>query len=234
MPQDYLSVTLNGQSHPVAIKRHAKAKKLKLRLSRAGGEISLTMPPKLPISQGKAFIEQNLNWLALEMEQALPIIPVGHGIDIPIQGTLTPIKYHSDDSRRIQMRDQTVWVPADDTGLTGARLKRWLMKNARHHIEESLAYHQNVMNITIRDVGIGDMKTRWGSCAYNGSLRFNFRLIMAPKEVMDYVVIHELAHRRHMDHSRQFWQLVGDYCPDYKEQRLRLKTLAADLQRYHF
>lgn len=65
--------------------------------------------------------------------------------------------------------------------------------------------------------------SRWGSCSSTGNLSFNCLLMLAPAEVMDYVIIHELCHRRHMDHSPAFWSLVEQYCPDYKKHRRWLR-----------
>ncbi|MBP3204982.1 MAG: M48 family metallopeptidase, partial [Lachnospiraceae bacterium] len=71
-------------------------------------------------------------------------------------------------------------------------------------------------------------KTRWGSCSSDGNLNFNCRLLFVPKELVDYVVVHELAHRRHMDHSPAFWQEVETYMPDYRERRKQLKQYSIE------
>ena len=68
-------------------------------------------------------------------------------------------------------------------------------------------------------VRVRDMHTRWGSCSQTGNLNFNFRLILAPPEVLDYVVVHELCHRRQMNHSTQFWQEVAQVLPDYRKRK---------------
>ena len=70
---------------------------------------------------------------------------------------------------------------------------------------------------------VKDQKTRWGSCSAKGNVNFNYQLAFLPDELLDYVVIHELAHRRHMNHSRAFWAEVEKYCPDYLERREQLK-----------
>ena len=72
-------------------------------------------------------------------------------------------------------------------------------------------------------IRIGDQKTRWGSCSNNGTLSFSWRLMLAPPRVLDYVVIHEICHLTYMDHSKNFWDLVSVYDPDYKEHRKWLK-----------
>lgn len=78
------------------------------------------------------------------------------------------------------------------------------------------AYYAARMGVTFNKITIRDQKTRWGSCSSRGNLNFNWRLVLAPVPVLDYVVIHELAHRREMNHSSRFWDIVGEMMPDYQ------------------
>lgn len=88
-------------------------------------------------------------------------------------------------------------------------------KRVRHYCE--------AMGVTVGYVTVKNQKTRWGSCSAKGNVNFNYQLAFLPDELLDYVVIHELAHRRHMNHSRAFWAEVEKYCPDYRERREQLK-----------
>ncbi len=88
-------------------------------------------------------------------------------------------------------------------------------KRVRHYCE--------IMGVTVGYVTVKNQKTRWGSCSAKGNVNFNYQLAFLPEELLDYVVIHELAHRRHMNHSRAFWAEVEKYCPDYRERREQLK-----------
>lgn len=89
-----------------------------------------------------------------------------------------------------------------------------------------ISYYAEQMQVTYGRVTIRNQKTRWGSCSSKGNLNFNYRLAFLQPELLDYVVVHELAHRRHMNHSEQFWQEVARYCPDYRSCRKRLKQVA--------
>lgn len=88
---------------------------------------------------------------------------------------------------------------------------------------ERTALYAERMQVSYKRITIRDQKTRWGSCSTAGNLNFNWRLVLAPREVLDYVVIHELAHRREMNHSAAFWRIVEAEMPDYRKYRDWLK-----------
>ncbi len=94
---------------------------------------------------------------------------------------------------------------------------------ARTVFQQKAALYAGLMRVTFGGITVRDQKTRWGSCSARGNLNFNWRLILAPEPVLDYVVIHELAHRKEMNHSKQFWDIVEAMMPDYRIQRQWLK-----------
>lgn len=110
-------------------------------------------------------------------------------------------------------------------------LEHWYKKQALALITKTVEEYSQIMQVTYHNITIKDQKTRWGSCSSKGNLNFNYRLIMAPQEVLTYVVVHELAHRIHMDHSRAFWNQVGKVMPDYERNRLWLKEHGHELMR---
>lgn len=98
-----------------------------------------------------------------------------------------------------------------------------MREQARRVIPGRVAYFAPLVGVTYGRITIRDQKTRWGSCSGAGNLNFNFRLVMAPSEVLDYVVVHELCHRRQMNHSELFWDEVSRILPDYRQARKWLK-----------
>lgn len=96
---------------------------------------------------------------------------------------------------------------------------------AQKHIEKRLAHFQNIYGVSWKRVSIRNQKTRWGSCSRTGNLSFNYRLLLLPPHLCDYVVVHELCHLLEMNHSNRFWALMAKTFPDYRELRRELRLL---------
>ena len=101
--------------------------------------------------------------------------------------------------------------------------EQWLRTEGAERFHQKTAFWAARMKVSYGRITIRDQKTRWGSCSSRGNLNFNWRLLLMPERVMDYVIVHELAHRREMNHSAAFWQIVETYLPDYRERRQWLK-----------
>ena len=104
--------------------------------------------------------------------------------------------------------------------------KKYYRNLAREVLGARTGYYARKMGVTYGRISIREQKTRWGSCSSEGNLNFNCRLLFVPDRIVDYVVIHELAHRRFMNHSKAFWKEVEKYMPDYKEQKKLLSRFA--------
>lgn len=106
-----------------------------------------------------------------------------------------------------------------------ASLKKFYISDCKRIIGERLKVYQDQLGLTPKEFKIDESKSRWGSCSSEKKLTFNYRLVMAPMECIDYVVVHELCHLQHMNHDRSFWRLVGSVLPDYKEMQEYLKNM---------
>ena len=120
-------------------------------------------------------------------------------------------------------------------GFTDAEAKRLAVMEKRYRnaaravFESRTAYYQKATGGRYSSITVRDQKSRWGSCSSRGTLSFNYRLIFAPSIILDYVVVHELCHLTHMNHSKDFWNLVASVMPDYKIHRICVREIGWDL-----
>ncbi|MEK4037134.1 SprT family zinc-dependent metalloprotease [Paenibacillus sp. FSL L8-0493] len=98
------------------------------------------------------------------------------------------------------------------------KLKKFYFSSCKKLIGERITRYQTQLRVKPKSIEIVESRTKWGSCSSDKKLTFNYRLAMAPVEVIDYVIIHELCHLLHMNHDRSFWRRVGSLMPDYKEK----------------
>ena len=110
------------------------------------------------------------------------------------------------------------------TGAPGVEcLSKQELDNIKDTFEKRVQFYCDIMNVSVGRITIRNQKTRWGSCSSKGNVNFNYQLYYMPQELMDYVIVHELSHRRYMNHSAEFWEEVEKYCPEYRTYRKQLK-----------
>lgn len=110
------------------------------------------------------------------------------------------------------------------------KIGQFYRRMARDTILERLEYYKTRLGVNYAQVRIKEQKTRWGSCSGKGNLNFNWKLVMAPSDIIDYVVVHELCHLVHMNHSHNFWKLVERELPDYRARKRWLRDHGAALR----
>ena len=111
-----------------------------------------------------------------------------------------------------------------------ARLVKWLKENAKRIFTSVTERESERMGVKAKSVAVSSAKGKWGSCAYDNAVRYTFRLLYAPKDVIEYVVVHELAHIKHQNHSKLFWREVEKFCPSWREKRTWLKLHSSLLE----
>ena len=160
---------------------------------RPGGKITVRIPMRASVNTVKEIIEDKKDWL---YEMYLK----------------QKDKIDTNSLREAERNDPRT-----------AYLEKKYRQAAKRYIYERVEYYIEMIGGHYSSIRIGDQKTRWGSCSNNGTLSFSWRLMLAPPRILDYVVIHEICHLTYMDHSKNFWDLVSVYDPDYKEHRKWLK-----------
>lgn len=229
--------TLKGQKITYRIVHSRRARRLRITVTSNG--VTVTLPAGIKVVEAEHMLQQNSSWLLAQLERvsrkqaavsAFPpdvILFRGKSVKIEIlkeAGRLSRIKVSNSAEKLV------VHVPAGNGQSPRSLVEPWLKHQARIEIEEAVRLQAVRMNLRVRSVSIRDQRTRWGSCSSRGALSFNWRLIMAPPRVLEYVVIHELAHLRQPNHSPEFWKVVAQYEPDYKVLRQWLRKNAAMLR----
>jgi len=160
---------------------------------KAGGEIVVRIPKALPVHYLSGFIEERKDWI-----------------------------YNA----YLNQKDKVSMKMAKEEEKKDPRLcylEKKYRDAAKRYLYERVEYYTQITGSAYQGIRIADQKTRWGSCSSNKTLSFSWRIMLAPPRVTDYVVIHEVCHLKHMNHSKDFWNMVESLDPDYKEHRKWLK-----------
>jgi predicted metal-dependent hydrolase len=183
--------------------------------------VQVTLPRRAPMREAAAAVAQLEPWIARRMAQveALRAEAAGRGDAIPYLGDELSI-LREPGRTRAHRRGDLLLVPANGAG---PAVERWLRRAAREEIAPRAHAAAAALDAAVTRVSIRDQRTRWGSCSSSGALSFSWRLVLAPEEVLDYVVWHEACHLRAMDHSPRFWALVAEHCPGYERPRRWLR-----------
>lgn len=226
---EYLQV--GEQVLPLVIKRHARAKRICLRYNPTAHAISLTLPRNTHVSSGLDFLDAKSDWLVDTLEEMPRQKQIKPGVVIPILGNRIRIK--QDARMRGWLLSEDALLVSGDRAEFPERIIHALKKIAVGEIKSRAEHYASHIGKRVNRVSVRDTRSRWGSCSSTGNLSFSWRLIFAPVEVMDYVVAHEIAHLRHMNHSPAFWSLVEYLCPDYEVAKEWLRIHGKHLYRFN-
>lgn len=116
-----------------------------------------------------------------------------------------------------------VYTYSKDEAIVKQALENWYKDKAKEKLEERVKYYQDYFDTKPTKIIVKDQQKRWGSCTARQELLFNWRSIMAPSPVLDYIVVHELCHLIHKNHSKEFWQILKSVLPDYEDRKARLR-----------
>ncbi len=213
--------------------RSQRRKTVSLQVTREG--VVLRCPHGIPLAHLDAWVTQKQDWIRRKQEElaARPRPPARRFADGEEIGYLgDSLVLRRDQSRLgIGLEARILWVPdIGDPQILGGLVKDWYQAEASRVIPQRVEVYRLELGVPRPPVLIRDPRRRWGSCNAKGELRFNWRLMMAPLAILDYVVVHELCHLRHLNHSTQFWDCVGSLLPDYKARRRWLKQISHQLE----
>lgn len=191
------------------------------------GEVEVVLPRRARDREAAAAIEELRPWIERRLAEAVVVREriAERGATVPFLGQA--LRLVAEPGRtRAHRRDDALLVPAGDAG---PAIERWYRRMARSEFRWRLDEAAADLGVTYAGVRIGNQQTRWGSCSASGAMSFNWRLLLAPEDVLDYVVWHEACHLRHLDHSPRFWALLARHRPGYREQKAWLRRNGATL-----
>jgi predicted metal-dependent hydrolase len=209
------------------IRRSDRARRVRITVDRAG-TVEVVLPQRLPQRAAEDAVTELRPWIDRRLAEVgrQRAAVLARGETVPYLGeSLTVVSQPG--RTRVVRREQTLVVPDGPERLEA--LERWYRRMAREEIRARLDRACALAGLTYTKLTIRDQRTRWGSCSRAGAMSFNWRLLLAPEAVLDYVIWHEACHLAVMDHSSRFWALVAQHCPEYREQVLWLKRNGATL-----
>lgn len=226
-----------GRTLPLRIVENERARRLTLRIDAGGRGLRITVPPGLSAGQVERFLDRHQGWLEARLEK-LPDRPrLRPGVKMPLRGVPHLIVHEPGKRGTValaRVEGEPALVVHGDRVHLPRRLADFLKREARREIGALVEKHTATVGRRAKAVRLKDTTSRWGSCTADGTLSFSWRIMMAPPTVIDYLVAHEVAHLKEMNHGPKFWALCGKLCPRTDEAKAWLKRNGGALQAIGF
>jgi len=206
---EQLTIAHAGDTLPLTFVRSRRARRVSLRVDAARRRIVLTAPLRMARDTALGFARAQAGWIASRLKRLPARQPFADGAEFPVFGELHRIRHRPD-------RRGTVWREGCEIHVAGRpehlprRLRDWLIAELRRHLVPLVHAKAARVGRPVKRITIRDNRSRWGSCGPNAAMTFSWRLIFAPREVVDYLVAHEVAHLVYLNHGRRFWALARD------------------------
>jgi predicted metal-dependent hydrolase len=230
--------------HEFTLRRSARARRARLTV-RDDGNVIVTIPERAPRRFAEQLVANEARWIERHRSRALAEAarlarrrPLGQGGLITVEGVPHLVTLQTEPARRRPVVEpMSIPHPAlhirrgpGDRSPPRKHLERWLRGRARQVISERVRLRASQLEVQPGRISIRDQRTRWASASATGGLSFNWRLVLAPPAILDYVVVHELAHLVRLGHDRRFWGLVHRILPDAEASRVWLRRNGRELR----
>ncbi|MDP1896858.1 MAG: SprT family zinc-dependent metalloprotease [Sulfurimicrobium sp.] len=231
-------IRLNNEEIPYLLLRSPRRRSIGLKVGPTG--LTVSVPARLLQHEWEAVLHQKSDWVRDKLEHmrahAVPDFCWQHGEFIPFLGRSLELVVETGGPRTQAVRcDSLLRVGLADPGDSAAlknRVIHWYRREALVFFQDRVQLLARQLDVSVSRLSLTSARTRWGSCSSSGAIRLNWRLIKAPPAVIDYVVVHELAHLIELNHSSAFWQIVTQACPDFREQKIFLKKHGAGYHQF--
>jgi predicted metal-dependent hydrolase len=217
-------------SIPYRIRRSERARRARILVD--GDGVEVVVPSRFPLRDVEPFVEEKRAWIERtlarmrETELELPPPRLADGGEVPYLGERLTLAVAVERRRKrehVARRGDELRLSLPPDVTVRDALERWYRRRARAEVAPRLDAACVRWGSAYTTLQIRGQRTRWASCSSSGAMSFNWRLLLAPEEVVDYVVEHEVAHLEVLDHSQRFWRLVGKRCPRYREHERWLR-----------
>lgn len=230
-PKPPRPLAVTGITVPLELRESARASRLTLRVDPARGLIQVVVPAGLPEAEARRFVARHEGWVRARLAALPPQLPFVPDAVVPVLGVDHRVHHVPGLSGGTRRQDGAILVGGAAEHVP-RRVRDHLTAEARALLglrarETAARIGARVAAVTVRDT-----RSRWGSCSSTGRLSFSWRLILTPEPVFDYVVAHEVAHLKEMNHSARFWAVCARLVPDVETPRAWLKANGARLLRY--
>jgi predicted metal-dependent hydrolase len=229
--------SIDGQAVSYTLKRSARARCARLEIRQATG-LTIVIPKSYNVTDISDLIQKKKRWILNNLTRYCQAQPpatgkkLKSGDSIPYLGRelklVTQQTQENDDSAVLERNKLIISLGNKNNGLDLV-LEQWYRMQAAQLIKEKADKLSARFGLAYNRLTIRGQKSRWGSCSRKGNLSFNWKLMMTPEPVIDYVITHELLHLKEMNHTKKFWELVSKHCPHWRERRKWLKEHEAEL-----
>jgi predicted metal-dependent hydrolase len=226
-----------GRTLPLKIVENDRARRMTLRIDAGGQGLRITVPPGLRRGEVENFLHRHQGWLEQRLAKVPERAQVRPGIKIPFRGVPHLIVHEPGKRGTVSVEDDgtgpCLVVHGDRVHLP-RRVADFLKREAKREIDALVARHTATVGRSAQAIRLRDTSSRWGSCTSSGTLSFSWRIMMAPGPVINYLVAHEVAHLKEMNHGPKFWKLCEELCPDTERCKAWLKRNGSALQVIQF
>lgn len=215
------NISLEDKTISYTVKKSQRAKNVRLEIRPESG-LTVVIPAHYRPGEIPSIIERKQQWILGKLKEVQRLRSFGNKTKadgIPYLGREFEVCQRQGVTDSVAIESNRLLVSAAPGSNPGNVLGKWFRQQAAKLILGRVVDINKQLGVRYRNVSIRNARTRWGSCSQKGNLSFNWKLIMVPGPVIDYVIIHELLHLKEMNHSRKFWSLVAAYCPDWREHR---------------
>lgn len=197
-------VTIEGRDIGLIWNRNPRARNISLRTDVVRGVIKISLPTHAPSASALEFIHRKTQWIATRFEAAPQHVVIEEGAQIAFEGDSHVIIWDESLGRKIIQETGVIRLGGPKDHIPN-RIIRWMKEQARITYSDDINHYCSIAKAPVPKLSIGDARGRWGSCSTRGTIRLNWRLIMAPASVRCSVIAHEVAHIKHMNHSPAFY-----------------------------